>query len=40
MYCSQCGKKIRDDGKFCEFCGKESGVMAVCLWELMIMYGE
>ena len=23
MYCSQCGKKIREDGKFCEFCGKE-----------------
>lgn len=25
MYCSQCGKKIREDGKFCEFCGKEIG---------------
>lgn len=25
MYCSQCGKKIREDGRFCELCGKEIG---------------
>lgn len=23
MYCSQCGKEISDDSKFCTFCGNK-----------------